>query len=238
VHDNDLFSGHLLAPRHKLPEVRHVTEEVWPSIFLFACLLLIAMVRFRWFAKVSKIVRSVSSRQLQQQLEREEIDPFRFYWVVLNVLLVMNLAFLCWKYNRLERLVLDDSNSFLQFTFFLVIILCVFLIKYVLNRVVAMVSGANGLVSEYSINSTLVNQALGLGIFPLVILIQFGPFNSYVFLYFSGIVIALALLIRWYRGLRKALLEERVGFLQIFSYFCALEILPVLVLVKYIVVTF
>ena len=214
------------------------TAEVWPSFFLFAGLALLVMVKVRWFPKLARILQSTFSRQVQQQLEREEIDPFRFYWVSLNLLLLLNLAFVSWKLNALHRLVFDGVPSSVQFVFFLLIITGAFVLKYLLNHAVGVVSGRRDLMTSYSVNSALVNHTLGIVVFPCAILAQFGPLDPRVFLYAALILCCVALVVRWYRGLRKGLLEERIGIMQIFSYFCALEILPVLVLVKYLVVTF
>jgi hypothetical protein len=218
--------------------VRHSGELTWPSVFLVICLALIALVKIRWFQKFSRILQSVFSRQLQQQLEREEISPFRFYWLALNLLLILNLAFLCWKVNSLEGLVLSEATAVVQFLFFFAIILLLFTGRYLMDRVVAQVTGTGKLMAEYGVNSSLVNHCLGVVIFPLAMLAEFSPFEPYIFIYISVFIILLAFLLKWYRGLRKGLAEEHIGILQIFSYFCALEILPVSVLVKYIIITF
>jgi len=196
------------------------------------------MVRMRWFPKMVKIMQSTLSRQILQQLEREEINPFRFYAVALNLLLILNLAFLSWKFNSVYGLVFAGAPSLLQFTFFFGCILVIFTFRFFMNRVLGFLTGERKVLAEYSINSALVNQTFGILVFPFVILLQFGPFNVAVLLWISLFILSLALLLKWYRGLRKGLIEEGIGFLQIFSYFCALEILPVFVLVKYIVENF
>jgi hypothetical protein len=67
---------------------------------------------------------------------------------------------------------------------------------------------------------------------------EFSKFNSLIFIWGGLLVLAMVVLLKWYRGLLMSLVIERIGLLQIFSYFCGLEILPVFVLVKYIIETF
>jgi hypothetical protein len=63
-------------------------------------------------------------------------------------------------------------------------------------------------------------------------------FNSLIFVSGAFVILSSSIIYRWYRGVIIGLIEERVGLLQTFTYFCGLEILPVIVLVKYIIETF
>jgi hypothetical protein len=233
-----IFAGHLLQREHPGPVILHSQEEYWPSFFLVVCLALLVTVRLRWLPRLARILQSAFSKQLLQQLEREEINPFRFYSIALNLLIVLNLGFICWKLNRLYGFVLPASPSLLQFAFFFLVILLIFVGKFLANRAIGFITGSRRLIAEYAVSTALVNQSLGVAIFPLVVLMHFSPFNPVIILWIALGLFAAALLLKWYRGVIKGLVQERLGFLQIFSYFCALEILPVFVLVKYIIETF
>lgn len=113
-----------------------------------------------------------------------------------------------------------------------------YLLKLIVNRLLSLFTDKRKLISEYTISSTLVNQSFGLFLFPFIVLMEFSPFSPIVFIAGAIIVLVVAVVLKWYRGLIMGLIEERIGLLQIFSYFCGLEILPVFVLVKYIIETF
>lgn len=233
-----IFNGHLLQPKSPGALPSPVTERHWPSVILCVCLALLVMVKARWFNKLVRILQSTFSAQTLQQLEREETNVFRFYSVALNAILLLNLAFICWKLNELYGLVLQDTPSLLQYLFFLSVISGVFAGKFVLNRLIGIVTGQSRFMAEYAVNSGVVNQGMGVVIFPFVVMLEFSPFNPAIFLWSGLAVLLLGLLLKWYRGSVKGVVGSGIGFLQIFSYFCALEILPVLVLVKYLVKTF
>jgi hypothetical protein len=74
--------------------------------------------------------------------------------------------------------------------------------------------------------------------FPCMVLAELSRFNPLVFLSAASVILLAMHVFKWYRGLVFALIENRVGLLQIFTYFCSLEILPVLVLVKFIIEKF
>ena len=135
-------------------------------------------------------------------------------------------------------MVLSDKSSIIQFCFFFLAIVLLLSFKTIINAILALFTASRRLISDYSTNSSLVNQTLGIFLFPLIILLQFTEFNSLIFISAGAIMLSGAILLKWYRGIIMGLVGEGIGILQIFSYFCSLEILPVLVMVKYIIVTF
>ncbi len=71
-----------------------------------------------------------------------------------------------------------------------------------------------------------------------MVLVELSTFNPLIFLSAASVILIAMQGFKWYKGLTYALVDNRVGLLQIFTYFCSLEILPVLVLVKFIIETF
>ena len=176
--------------------------------------------------------------QALHQLEREELNPFRFYALGLHLFFMLNLSFLLYKINVIYKFILVKSYSLNQFLFFFGCILLVVGLKSVVNRLLGHFTNERRILSEYSLNSLFINQTFGLLLFPCVILMELSPFNPLIFVSAGLIVLSSSVLLKWYRGVIMGLVEERIGLLQIFSYFCSLEILPVFVLVKYIIETF
>jgi hypothetical protein len=235
--NGDIFYNHLLKNEH-LPLVRISGEQNWPSFFLMACLLLLVFIKIRAQPRVLRIIQSTFSPQILQQLEREERNPLKFYSLALNILFLLNVSFLFYKINTFYNLVLPGSGRLVQFLFFVAVIFIMFGLKSIANWVLAFFTGGHQVFSEYSISATLINQTFGLFLFPWIILLEFSSLNHYVFLSAALIILAFSILLKWYRGIKMGLIEERIGLLQIFSYFCGLEILPVLVMVKYLIETF
>lgn len=233
-----LFSDHLLQKQHLTPLARAGNELIWPSVFFLACLVLLVLVKFSSFSKVARIIQSTFSLQALHQLEREELNPFRFHALALNLFFMLNLSFLLYKINTLYKLILADSYSLFQFLFFFGCTVLVIGLKALVNRLLGHFTNEKKILSEYSINSLFINQTFGLLLFPWILLMELSPFNPIIFIWVALLVLCSSILLKWYRGVIMGLVEERLGLLQIFSYFCSLEILPVFVLVKYIVETF
>lgn len=233
-----IFENHLLQPLHHNPLLKSGDEQIWPSVFLITCLALLVLVKVRFFSKVIKIVQSTFSLSALQQLEREELNPFRIYSVLLNLFFILNLSFLSYKINTIYKFILADKPDLVQFFFFLALIMFISGLKAISNRVLGHFTNERKVISEYVVNSLFINQTFGLLLFPWMILIQLSTLNPVIFISGALIVLALSVLLKWYRGVMIGLVEERIGLLQIFSYFCSLEILPIFVLVKYVIETF
>ena len=104
--------------------------------------------------------------------------------------------------------------------------------------VLAFFTDKQRLFSDYRTSSSLLNQTFGLFIFPCMVLAEFTDLNPLLFIYTGSLLVLFSFILRWYRGMMMSLVEERIGILQIFSYFCGLEILPLFVVIKFIIETF
>lgn len=235
----NIFYKHLLAPHHNLPVPRHSPSEIWPSVYLLLCLSVMVLVKVRAYPRVVKIIQSTYNPQTLQQLEREETNQLRLYSVALSVFYLFNLAFLIFKINDIYKIVLNQSGQLTQFLFFCLIVMLLFGVRYLSNKLIALFSNNEKVIYEYESASGLLNQASGIFIFPWVVLVELGTvFNPLVFICGALITLAVSVIIKWYRGIIVCSVQERIGLLQIFAYFCGLEILPVIVVVKYIIETF
>lgn len=238
VYYEHIFHQHLLPRQHALPVIYAGNEQVWPSVFLFVCLAILALVKVSAYSKVVKIVQSTFSVQAMHAMEREEINPFKVYHIALTLFFLLNVSFLAYKINGIYQLILVHESHLAQFGFFLFLVCVVSGFKVLMNNLLSFFTNERKAVSEYTVNSVLVNETFGLLLFPWIILAEFSNYDPLIFVSGAVIVMAASLLLKWYRGVIIGLVEERIGLLQTFSYFCGLEILPVLVLVKYVIETF
>jgi hypothetical protein len=71
-----------------------------------------------------------------------------------------------------------------------------------------------------------------------MIIAELTPVNPVWIVFPATLFLVLGYVLRLYRGFLFAGIEHGVGLLQLFVYLCALEILPLLVLIKFLVVNF
>lgn len=236
--ETDILAGHLLKPQHNAPLPAPAGEPLWLAVYLLVCLGLLLLVKSTAYSHVQRLLRSTFSNQMLQQLEREEINLFRSHAIALNLLFVLNLAFLLYKANERMNYVLEGTPGLMQYMFFILFILSLMAFRFLVNRTLAFLTGDRRIISEYLISTALINQTFGIVLFPSLVILQFSGILPDLFFYLASAGLVIAVLLKWYRGLVMGLAAERLGFLQILSYFCALEILPVLVLVKFVIETY
>ncbi len=232
-----IFSNHLLPVVHssQVPNISY--EQIWPSLLLLSCLGLLAIIKAGAFSRVLRIIQSTFSNQILQQLEREEVNALKLHSLALSTFYVINLSFLLYKVNALFGMVLKLEDSLVQFSFFFILVLLLFAAKFASLRILAVFTDKYRLFADYGTSTLLVNQTLGIFIFPLIALAEFTTANPVWFVFIALSLLGLSIVLKWYRGLIMSLVEERIGILQIFSYFCGLEILPILTLAKFVVET-
>ncbi len=188
--------------------------------------------------RVTQTIQAGFSRQTAVKLERQEASPLSVVPSLLLLVYVLNLSFVMFRANAYFHLVFIDLAGGVQFLLFAGLIVSMLLLRFGVNIFLGFVTDQMRLIGEYTSSGFILLQAFGLVLFPVVVLMEFSPAEPLFFLYTAIVLAGISVLIHWFRGLLTALSGRGVGMLQIFCYFCALEILPILVLVKFIIETF
>jgi hypothetical protein len=176
--------------------------------------------------------------QSLRQLERDESSSLKFYSIALLFFFLLNFAFFLYKVNCNYKYVLVEQSSFVQFSFFVFLVLVAFLVKFGVTRLLTFSLSDSNLLPEFNYSSIVISQTLGVFLFPFMVLAELGKVNQLLFLSIAAVILLAMQAFKWYRGIVFSLVENRVGLLQIFTYFCSLEILPALVVVKFVIEKF
>lgn len=230
-----IFYQHLLQRQHQEALPVNAYDLVWPSIFMLSGLGLLVLLKTTSFNQVVKVVQSCFSMQTLRQMERDEYNPFKLYAISLSIFFLFNFSFYIYKLNQVFKLVFVEQGALVQFSLILLITVSVFSIRNGASRMFTLFIDDHKLIPEYTYSSFMITQTLGLLLFPCMVLSELSPFNNLLFLSIATVIIITLQGFKWYRGLVFAFIDGKVGFLQIFTYFCSLEILPVLVLIKFII---
>ena len=236
--NTNIFYQHLLPLQHDSPLIKIPNEQYWASIILFFGFAFIVILKISAYPKLVKVIQSTYNPQIQSQLEREEFSAFRANSILFNLLYLLTFAFLLFKINLFYKLLYVESNSFTQYVIFVTVILVVYSLKFLANKMLMIITDESKSILEFETNCFMVNHATGMFLYPWLVLSQLSKFNPMVFISGAAVVFVVSVLIKWYRGLIIGLIKQRIGILQILLYFCALEILPTLALVKYLIETF
>lgn len=233
-----IFSNHALPAVDAAPVFRNGTPYYWPIVLLFLVFSIYVYLNFTNPKKLLQVFVSVYSNQAAKQLYREDYRLTKSMSVLLSTAFVMVMAFLLHVVNSYFGFILPDVPPLKQFLFFTTVILLMYIVKLSVNYFIAFSTLNQELYNEYMFNVFIFSQTLGVILLPLVICIQFSRYPTEWFLYPAIVLCGLFYLLRFVRGFILSVAEQNVGIIYIFLYLCALEILPLLVLTKFLLVNF
>lgn len=233
-----IFSDHALQPVDAAPIFRNGTQYYWPIVLLFIVFSIYVYLHFTNPKKLIQVFLSAYSNQASKQLYREDYRLAKSMSVLLSLAFVLVMAFLLFLTNNYFGFILQDFQPHKQFLFFTALILMMYIVKLSVNYFIGFSTMRQELNHEYTFNVFISFQTLGVVLLPLVICIQFSRYPTEWFLYPAIILCGLFYLQRFIRGFIISVTEQSVGIVYIFLYLCALEILPLLVLIKFLLVNF
>ena len=194
----------------------------WITILLTIVLLTVAYLTGNNHKQFQNLFRSFFIRGLISQLVREESGLLNRIQIIMNLVYFLLVALLI---NSIVPL--GFSLTMLAFT----IVFGVYLIKYFGLFLLGNAFKLPKIASEYSFNIFLLNVFNGILLLPVIIGMYYISYqNTTTFLlYVSSTIILLSFGIRLFKLLQVVSVHKSVSILYLFIYICTLEIMPLLV---------
>lgn len=197
----------------------------WVTAVLLAVVALLALINVSSPRKWRLLGRSMFSMRLGKQALREEMDlqDRAFLGLLLSGMAV--LAMFGWQ-------VMTVSGSSTSFPVLAATVCGVVLGHYVLLRIGGAVLRATTGVEEYLYTGFLIFILAGVALLPIVVFSAYrAPWRSAT-IAAGALVLGLLLLYRWLRGAWIGV-GEGLPLRYIILYFCAAELMPVLLVIQY-----
>lgn len=232
-YDSSIFTSHLLKTDKIEPVKKSDNKNEWPlGIILFA-LLLVAIVRTVHYKKFKQYFNAFFTERMYFQLLREEHTLISPISLLLNI--VSALIFALFFYQVIN-FYFPGSTSLQGFPLYLTIVFYISLIllsKLFLYRFTGAIFSVSKLVSDYLYTIILFINVISIALIPLVISIEyFEVLNPKILIFTGGVLLLISFLYRNYRGFTIANSAGNISGVYLFFYLCALEILPLIVLFK------
>lgn len=221
------------------PLIRQASQlsEEWMFVVFLCSATILAYLNFSAPFRLKYTWRSVFSPRYMRQVMREESNsPKEYLLLILNFILLSGLLF--YGFFTFQGIEIPGIEGILLYLLFCGILLLLYPVKSAsISFVQWMAHGDFGL-SEYRYLVLLLNRFLGLLLFPVTLLSVYLPIQFALYPLLTGIfLLALVFLYRIIIGLINAL-RNGVGVFYIFFYICTLEILPLVVCAKLILLQF
>jgi len=206
--------------------------ELWVIAFVFTLLFCFALLKNAFSKELLAIIQSFYSNRILGQINKEEKFfkswPFIFLYLLFGFTIGMVL-YQCGKYFQLSY----DYSGFNWFLRLSIIVICLFTAKIILLRVLGFLLDAAKIVKEYVSILILSYFNAALLFLPMVIAFCLTPARyAPVYIYLSIILIACIFFFQFLRAATNILSGHRFPIIYLIFYLCALEVCPLLILIK------
>ncbi len=230
-----VFEQHELMPKSKSVELLGKYELVWPAFVFIIGFVLLVLIRTTSAKRFFMIIKAIFTLGASKQLMREDYKLNKGSAVLFSIVFVLHFSYFLFKINQYFGYIHYSFNSLLFYLLVVSAVVITYALKIITSKVLSMVLLARTETDEYIFNIFLSTNAAGLFLFPIIVCSEYSQLPVHYFLY-AGITILLVFyLIRVFKGLAIAYVGGRFSIFHLFLYFCALEVLPLIVIIKLLV---
>jgi hypothetical protein len=206
--------------------------EVWVLAFMLGMLIIFAILRISFSKQLTTIIHAFYSNRVLNNLNKEDnlfsSWPFLFLFIQFGFIIGMYLYLVAQYYQ-----VSYGGGGFQFFVTISVCIVILYALKIMLLRALGHLFNLQKPVHEYISILYLSYFNLSLLFIPLVIAFALTPLRyGLYFIAISSIIVVLIFVFQIVRACYIILSNNRLSKVYLFLYFCALEICPILILIK------
>lgn len=239
IQRESLFVEHLLKPVHDNQIYNNGSIVIWPTIIIGIVLVLSVSIKTYDPKKFLQLISASFSIQKSKQLLRDDYKLTNRVSVFFTINFLLLISFLFYKVNQqFNNSLFNHYTSLIQYLFFIFIVIIVYTIKLFVTRFLSFVFRKEEIAKEYLFNLLVFYHTLSIVLFPFLILLQFSTFPADYFLFSALGIVFIFYFLRLFRTLSISYFEQNIGIIHIFLYFCAIEILPLLMVVKFLFLNF
>jgi hypothetical protein len=206
--------------------------ELWVLGFILSMLIMFAILRISFSKQLTTIIHAFYSNRVLNNLNKEDnlfsSWPFVFLFIQFGFIIGMFLYLIAQYYQ-----VSYGSGGFQFFVTISVCIIILYILKILVLRVIGHLFNVQKPVHEYVSILYLSYFNLSLLFIPLVIAFALSPLKyGLYFIAISTILVFITFLLQFIRAAYIILSNNQFSKVYLFLYFCALEICPILILIK------
>ena len=211
---------------------RKQLSEDWMFYMALLLLILLTIIRFGYAKEFDDLLSVFKNLGPTQQMYRELETGVSFGTVLLNLFAVIVLSFYIFLLISYYNLIPQLEGWLIMIISLIVISLFLFL-RYVSLKLASFLLPFRKEIDLYNFYEIQVNQVLGVILFPLILLIAFSisPFKEIAF-YSSLLIVAFFIFLRYLKGFNIGINYFGRHLFHFLLYICALEIAPVLIIIR------
>lgn len=231
-----LFQNHLLAIKNPQPKIHTTSYDYWVTGILMFLYILFVWMYVSNYKKLSQIIKGIYINHNSNQMSREDLSIGNRVSVFLSIFFILTLTLFISRvlsYFDFHPSPFGQDNVVVLNIITAIIITIAYGIKFASIKLLGYIFKAQKEASEYMMTIFLFCNTLGLFMLPLIVCLTYVKQVSPIVFIYAGIgFIIIFFSIRLVRGLFLGLNRLEISKIYLFMYLCALEILPIIIIIK------
>jgi len=213
--------------------IREFINTDWILVVVLMILLVYVIINVKDPKYLRSVVKGIGNFNFLKKLTiSSNIDSNKSSYLLYFVF-CLNLSFFIF-YCQLQWSIKPLANTnFLQYIYIITFLIAFLVIKFCLLKLGGNIFGLTRIINKHIIVQYIYNQWLGLVLLPFICIIPFiNKELKEIILYLGIFCISMVVILRFIRGI-KILIEKQFSIFYLILYLCALEILPVFLIGRF-----
>ena len=229
-----LSTEHNLEPTHEKAIDKVVISPDWILGVLLLIFTLLAWVRVYHLKRLNQLYQAFLYKLHVYTILRSSDSLITRISVGLNAIFVLSMSLFLYQVIHFYGVEIPYTDTVSPFLIILGIVLIVYPLKSLGLLLIGWVFNDSEKFKEYIFNVFLINKILGLSLIPIVVLVAYITSGHAILLKLGATMVIMFYIYRLFRGYSIGRAAANLSQFYIFLYLCTLEILPLIVITRYI----
>jgi hypothetical protein len=205
----------------------------WVLIIILISAFLFSLIRSTSKSFIQNIFKSVTLLGFRTEISRDIGGLFHWQSTLVNLVSFLNIGLFIYFIQKYYNLIqVSFPQIFLWFSFFILVIIAITL-RHFICIIIGNASEEREALKEYLYGIYQMYRVLGLIFFIFIVLISYTSFVSAEVYFIAGFILMSVLYFFRIIRLLKIFINRHMSIFYYILYLCALEILPAVVLIKF-----
>ena len=233
-----LFTHHLLTPSSNQPEWKVPDTGYWVPGILFFCFTVYVYLKTQYNKRFNELLNVFFSNRTLSKFSREEYALNNRLSLGMMLVFILTISLFLYQLNfKYKWMPITYGYEFWAYIKIMLIVSGLFFSKNFVIRILGVIFNKPQEAEEQIFNIFLFNKVLGLFLFPVIAGIAFADIAyRNLFLYSAAILLSIIFIYRLLRSFSSYITDPNFSKFYLFMYLCALEIIPLVVVIKLFVI--
>jgi len=221
------------SPEHPFATIQRSGYSAdWIFWFILGGIFLLVLTKYYYEKRLGLLASAVFSRSSANLLIRDSNILRHQSFIYLFLIYLISITLLLHQAFRYSDPASGSSwQDLLLYLGIVGAVIAFFLIKIILVRLSGLIFRNADTATEYIQNMFIYNLFGGIILLPMLLLISYS--GTPIFLFIAGGSLVILMFLRFFRGFAVGLSDHKFSLFHLFLYLCTLEILPIVILLKF-----